>query len=155
MIKYWNPLLKTALYTDTDVVVSFMEPKVVDYFLYAQDNSTFLLEEFQTVLETDKPQLVFFHFNEIHQAALTYGYGSSKYLAAIQDVDTKIGTLLAYYQNAGIYSQTLVLLTSDHGGSGSVDGNINLASVEIPWIVSGPGNSIFLYLVSHYAVSNK
>ena len=35
--------------------------------------------------------------------------------------------------------QTVLIVTSDHGGVGKGHGGATMAEIEIPWIIAGPG----------------
>jgi len=138
-VKYYNPLMTTVCYTDHSVVVNLLEKNMVDEFMYAPGNSSVLVDYLVPLVEGVQPELVFIHFDNIDDAGHNYGWGSQQYLDAIEDVDTLLGTLLGGYSSTGILDETLVLVTSDHGGQGTGHGYSDNANVLIPWIASGPG----------------
>ena len=137
--KYFNPLFQTACYTDNSIIVELLEKRLIDYFAYYENDSGGLVTELGNLVETEKPEVVFLHINNVETAGTTYGFGSSQYLQALEVVDAQIGVVLNHYQNAGILDETLILITSDHGGhSDGSFGYADLQDVEIPWIVVGP-----------------
>jgi arylsulfatase A-like enzyme len=50
-----------------------------------------------------------------------------------------VGVLLAALRQAGVASETVVILSADHGGAGKSHGPEDARSLHIPWIVCGPG----------------
>ena len=50
-----------------------------------------------------------------------------------------IGEVVQAIQDAGIQGDTLVIVTSDHGGAGLQHGADDVRSRYIPWIAVGPG----------------
>lgn len=91
------------------------------------------------ILLKDKPNLLFLQFDTIDHAGHTHGYGSPEYLETVRAVDGLIGELLASLEQAGIRQQTVVLVTSDHGGKAKGHGGATQVEIEIPWIIAGPG----------------
>lgn len=67
------------------------------------------------------------------------GWMSTRYLAAVTKVDGYVGDILSALQGAGLAEQTMVVVTSDHGGLGN-DHAVDVPEVTmIPWIATGPG----------------
>jgi arylsulfatase A-like enzyme len=63
---------------------------------------------------------------------------SNQQLAAVAKADRSVGRILGAYRNLGLLDSTLVIVSSDHGGSGRRHGPDIPLSREIPWIASGP-----------------
>ena len=83
-----------------------------------------------------KPNLMFIHFLSIDEAGHAYSWGSPQYYNAVkvqfsstisssvtysdpllvQAVDGYIGEIMTAFETAGIYNDTLFILTADHGG---------------------------------------
>jgi predicted AlkP superfamily pyrophosphatase or phosphodiesterase len=85
------------------------------------------------------PQLLFVHLPGVDVAGHTFGWGSPPQLAAIAKADRNIGRILDALRSAGVLDSTVVLITADHGGSGRTHGADVPKSLQIPWIIAGPG----------------
>jgi arylsulfatase A-like enzyme len=79
------------------------------------------------------------HFGDVDGAGHTFGWGSNEQLVAIHRVDAAIGTVLMALKQKGLYDSTVVLVTSDHGGTGHWHGPNDPRARTIPWIIVGPG----------------
>lgn len=90
-------------------------------------------------IEQDAAQVMFVHLPSVDTAGHTYGWGSRQQLAAIAEADRCIGRLLDALQRKNRLESTVVLVTSDHGGSGRSHGRDVALSLHIPWIIAGPG----------------
>lgn len=86
-------------------------------------------------------EATFLHLSETDSAGHTYGWGSSRYRAALQRVDTQIGRVLdAIEDHPERSTDTAVVLTSDHGGNGtSHSTRTDPKNYTIPFVVWGPG----------------
>ena len=50
-----------------------------------------------------------------------------------------IGLVLQALNEIGMAEQTIVIVTSDHGGKGKGHGGATMGEIEIPWIIAGAG----------------
>jgi len=48
-----------------------------------------------------------------------------------------VGRIIAAIKEAGIYDDTIIMMTADHGGIKKGHGGITLQEVEIPFIIAG------------------
>jgi hypothetical protein len=92
------------------------------------------------------PDLMFVHFPGADQAGHGAGWASPKQVAALENIDTQIGKILAALDANHLRDKTVILVTSDHGGAGRGHGIAgggaapdDPRSQHIPWIIAGPG----------------
>ncbi len=91
------------------------------------------------LFRTRLPTLLFVHLDHVDGAGHQYGHGSAEYYESVAMADQLLGELLTAVRDAGREAQSLVLVTSDHGGLNKGHGGATLAEIEIPWIIAGPG----------------
>ena len=92
-----------------------------------------------SILREHQPQLMFVHLPGVDNVGHAKGWGSDEQLEAVKQADACVGQLLATIREQKLDSETLVILTSDHGGAGRTHGPEDARSRTIPWILSGPG----------------
>lgn len=88
-----------------------------------------------------QPTLTFIHLDHIDHAGHAHGYISPEYYEAVEEADRLIGETIKGLKEAGMLEQTIIIITSDHGGVGKGHGGASMAEIEIPWIIAGPGVS--------------
>jgi predicted AlkP superfamily pyrophosphatase or phosphodiesterase len=86
-----------------------------------------------------QPDLTFIHLDHIDHAGHKYGHGTSEYYKSVEEADRLIGETIKGLKAAGMLEQTILIVTSDHGGVGKGHGGATMAEIEIPWIIAGPG----------------
>lgn len=86
-----------------------------------------------------QPDLTLIHLDHIDHAGHKYGYRAPEYYKSVEEADRLIGETIHGLEATGMLSQTILIVTSDHGGVGKGHGGATLAEVEIPWIIAGPG----------------
>ncbi|MFV8370013.1 alkaline phosphatase family protein [Flavobacterium sp. LB2R40] len=84
-----------------------------------------------------KPTFTFIHFDHIDHAGHEFGHGTPEYYQSVEKADALLATLFQAIATAGIADETMVIISSDHGGVGQGHGGESLQEVEIPFIVWG------------------
>jgi hypothetical protein len=86
-----------------------------------------------------RPHLCFLQLDHVDGAGHKSGWISAGYHQAVELADRLVGEILAALESAGIRNQTVVIISSDHGGLGTKHGGETMAEIEIPLVLSGPG----------------
>ncbi|WP_081891936.1 alkaline phosphatase [Verrucomicrobium sp. BvORR106] len=94
-------------------------------------------------LETKSPDVLIVHFDQVDGAGHATGFGTDNpiYMEAIQKVDSHVGEVLSAVRHrpGAEKEKWLVLVTTDHGGTGRKHGGQSLEERTIPLIANGPG----------------
>jgi predicted AlkP superfamily pyrophosphatase or phosphodiesterase len=86
-----------------------------------------------------RPTLTFIHLDHVDHAGHSKGWGSPEYIQAVEEADGYVGDVIQAINEAGISDSTIVIVASDHGGTGTKHGGATMDEIEIPWIIAGPG----------------
>jgi hypothetical protein len=84
-----------------------------------------------------KPTFTFIHFDHVDHAGHEYGHGSPEYYKSVEKADELLGIVFETIKKAGIANETMVIISSDHGGIGHGHGGESLKEMEIPFIIWG------------------
>ena len=76
---------------------------------------------------------------EPDEMAHDYGDQSDQYLSAIERADVQIGRIMGMLRELGVYDQTLIVITPDHGMTGFSHGSDIPTDMRIFTIFRGPG----------------
>ena len=108
----------------------------VDYDINGQDEdeTTMLAADY---IKAKQPDFLFVHLDLVDHAGHTFGHGTAEYYQSVAKADALIGRIRQATVDAGIADDTVILVTSDHGGVGKGHGGETLAELEIPWIAYG------------------
>jgi len=87
------------------------------------------------------PRYTFIHIAEPDLTGHGSGFGSVNWSNTVRTVDTQLGRILAVINgNPALSNRTALILTADHGGSGSSHTDASqLANYTIPFFLWGPG----------------
>jgi hypothetical protein len=102
------------------------------------------LDHFRTAIDAHRagPNFALLHFRETDSAGHSFGWDSDEYTNALLLADKLLGDLLDTLSTDSTFEHTLLILTTDHGGTGMGHSNYKDVLVyRIPFIVWGPGVS--------------
>lgn len=130
--------LRTDMYVTKKKLLQLTEPSSLDNAVYVNDRDLVLmarlLEEF--------PQdfgLLFIHFGISDGMGHSYGWLSPQQFSTLYRADQALGQLLDELEARNLRSETLIIVTADHGGHDSTHGSNSPEDMTIPWIASGSG----------------
>jgi hypothetical protein len=86
-----------------------------------------------------KPGFLFVHLDHVDHAGHHDGHKTKLYYDAVAQADTYIGEIIQATKDAGIFEETVFIVSADHGGIGYSHGGETLDELEIPFIISGKG----------------
>jgi hypothetical protein len=112
------------------------EKSAVDYDVIGktEDETAHLASQY---IENKKPTFTFIHFDHIDGAGHEFGHGSKEYYKSVEKADKLLEQVFNAIKKAGIADETVVIISSDHGGVGLGHGGESLAEIEIPFILWG------------------
>jgi predicted AlkP superfamily pyrophosphatase or phosphodiesterase len=130
--------LQTIMHVGKEKLVQITEPSSLDIFTYVNDRDSVVTQR----LLDDFPQdfgLLFVHFPLVDGMGHVYGWMSPEQLSVAFRADEALGMILAELDARGLRDETLIIISTDHGGHNTTHGSSMPVDMTIPWIVSGPG----------------
>ncbi len=133
---------KTAMVAGKSKLRHLEKPGTID-FVYAPADVAVtdqqVVAEAVRIIAENKPDVLFVHLPDVDAVGHAKGWGSPEQRVAIEAADAAVGRLLVALDATGTRSSTLIMLSSDHGGTGLGHGPEDPRSRNVPWIVVGPG----------------
>ena len=91
------------------------------------------------IIHQFSPRFMFVHFGYNDSIGHANGWGSIPQVNGLAKTDAALGRVLDAVKDSGVFDDTVVILSADHGGAGRVHGAKIEPSKYIPWIIAGPG----------------
>jgi len=135
--------LRTVMVVGKEKLRQVTEPASTDYFAFV--DKTDKIEDPYAIVQLAIQQialgfdLMFVHFPNGDLEGHDAGWMSKSQLRAYANDDESLGFILDSLKARNLYEDTLIIVTSDHGGHGTTHGTDMPEDMTIPWIVSGPG----------------
>ncbi|CAG8628017.1 3518_t:CDS:2 [Cetraspora pellucida] len=89
--------------------------------------------------ENKDVNLLFIHLTDVDEHGHGYGFGSQPYLDQIKIMDSQIATILKAIDEVGWNDDSLVIMTTDHGGIGKKHGGSSDQEVNVFLAIRGVG----------------
>lgn len=90
-------------------------------------------------IKSAKPELMAVIFDQPDHFGHENGWSSPQYFESVHHMDCEIGRIIQALKDAGIWEQTTIIVTADHGGIKKSHGGITLNEVQTPFIIAGKG----------------
>lgn len=135
----------TAMIVAKEKFAHLNKPETVDYYFYERRAADSATTRAIDLLKDDTIGLLFLHLKEPDAAGHANGWGggmkdeapSDEYMEALQEADRVTGLLLNRLKLSESWNETVVIITSDHGGRGKSHGSDHPEDTSIPWAATG------------------
>ena len=91
------------------------------------------------LIHAHAPQVMLLHLGDVDRVGHRDGWGTATQLDAIETADQCFARVRRALEDRGVWDQTLVIVTADHGGFGKTHHGHDPRGLHIPWIAHGPG----------------
>ena len=88
-------------------------------------------------MKEKRPNLLAVVFDNPDHVGHADGHDTPAYYAKLAELDGYIGQIVEAAKEAGIWDDTIIILSVDHGGIGKGHGGKTLQELETPFIVAG------------------
>lgn len=86
-----------------------------------------------------RPDFYVLYYDELDAAGHTFGWGSPQYYETLEKMDACLGQLIGALKDAGLWDDTVLVVSSDHGGTSRGHGGFTIRELEAPYMLCGKG----------------
>lgn len=140
LLRTQYPQAVTAFVGWWDVIPDLIDTACVNYkYMVTGKEATIngAMDKTCEMITKYKPALTFVSLNEPDEVGHAIGHDTPAYYDSLKVIDKAIGKVVQATKDAGIYNETIFILTTDHGGVGRGHGGRSLLEYEGPYIICG------------------
>ena len=144
ILRQQYPDAETGIIYDWDGVGAVCDKESASYEKYINTyhgNTNMTLEEYTgngvAYIKEKKPLFFTLYYGILDNTGHNKGWYSPEYMQVQKDLDANIGIVIQALKDAGIFEDTVIIVSSDHGGKGKGHGKFTLQELETPFIVYG------------------
>ena len=141
-LKKARPEAETGVICEWGDFLVYTDSLCLDHKVRIQDpgkNTESVVEESVKYIMDKKPVLCFIHIDALDHMGHAFGQGSEEYYAELPLVDGRVKRIVEGVKAAGIYDDSIIILTSDHGHYRTGHGGTTMLEMETPFVIWGKG----------------
>ena len=137
-----RPDVVTGCLAEWDGIKYVVDTLAIDNYDLAPDwehHTSLLCQMAERFIVERKPTLLAVCWDQLDHVGHADGHDTPSYYDKLAELDVYVGRLEQALKTAGIYEDTIIILTADHGGKDKGHGGNSLLEMEHPFIICGPG----------------
>lgn len=142
LLRQQRPELETGVVCEWGDFLNYADTLSLNYYKRIEDPETYpdaIVEESVAYIKEKKPALCFIHIDALDHMGHSFGKGSPEYYAELPKVDDRVRRIVEGLKEAGIYEDSIIMISSDHGHEGTGHGGHTLNEIETPFVIWGKG----------------
>ncbi len=142
VIREQKPEAETGCTFDWDGVKFVVDTLAISHWEYIPDSYVDINKNCtiaENYIKEKKPFFYTAYFGTLDETGHEHGWYTPEYYNTLAEIDQVIGRLIQALKDAGIYDDTIFIITSDHGGIDKGHGGMTIEELETPFIVCGKG----------------
>lgn len=137
-----NPEVEMGCLVEWPGVLHVIDTLALNYWDRAEDyeqDPDHLTRLAERYILDKKPNLLAVCYVALDHEGHVNGHDTPKYYDMLAYLDTQVGRVLQAIRDAGMWDDTVILMTADHGGKENGHGGSSILEMEIPFIAYGKG----------------
>ncbi|MGH2405482.1 MAG: alkaline phosphatase family protein [bacterium] len=131
---------RAAAFVHKPKLLMFMPPGSVSsaqHLMYPRLTQADVVEHAARYLVEQRPAFLFVHVADPDDAGHRYGWMTPRYIRVIAGTPALVERFLRAFDDAGVSSHALLIVTADHGGHWITHGTRRPEDMTIPWMAFG------------------
>lgn len=140
VVRSQMPQAETGCLFEWDGIKHLVDTLAISHVEQADEKRTDdLCNRAAAYIKAKKPRLVAVCFDQVDHTGHSEGHDTPAYYNTLASVDRQIGVVMQAVRDAGMWDNTVFVLTADHGGINMGHGGKTLQEMQIPFIICGKG----------------
>lgn len=135
LIREQIPGAKTACIYEWGGIKPLIDYQTIDYC--HQEKPEYIAAKSVEYIKSVKPDFMAIIYDDPDHVGHSKGHDTAEYYARMEELDTCLGEIVTAIKEAGIYDDSIIIVTSDHGGIGTGHGGQSMMEMETPFIIAG------------------
>jgi predicted AlkP superfamily pyrophosphatase or phosphodiesterase len=140
LLKNKVPQAEIGCIYDWEGIKYLVDTLSIDYYAQSPDYKIVpegLCDMALNYISHKKPVLAAILFDEPDHTGHKDGHDTPEYYTTLTRLDGYIGKIIEAVKNAGMYEETIFIITADHGGINKGHGGKTMLEMETPFIICG------------------
>lgn len=142
ILREQRPGSEIGVVTEWPTIKWLVDSLATDYCVAIPDyrnNPELTTETVVSYIVEKKPTLLTVVYDQPDHVGHVKGWGTEEYHEIVRKYDEYVGRIVQAVKDAGIWKNTTIIVTADHGGIDKGHGGIRPAEYETPFVIAGKG----------------
>ena len=142
LLQEQRPEAKTACLFEWEGIKYLVDTLAIDHYAQAKDyeaHPDLLCRMAEEYIKAEKPAFLAVCFDQLDHVGHGEGHDTPAYYSQLETLDGYVKRIVEAIKAAGIYDDTIILMSADHGGIEKGHGGKTLQEMETPFIIAGKG----------------
>lgn len=135
LIREQIPEAKSACIYEWGGIRPLVDEKAIDYCV--QEKPELIASRSAKYIKDVKPDFMAIIYDDPDHVGHSAGHATPEYYARMEELDALLGEIITAIKEAGIYDDSIIIVTSDHGGINHGHGGLSMMEMETPFIIAG------------------
>ena len=135
LIREQMPKAKTACIFEWGGIRPLVDEKAIDHCVQLKPEQ--IAAPSAEHIKKEKPDFMAIIYDDPDHVGHSKGHDTVEYYARMEELDSCLAEIIAAIKEAGIYDDSIIIVTSDHGGIGYGHGGQSMMEMETPFIIAG------------------
>ena len=135
LIREQMPKAKTACIFEWGGIRPLVDEKAIDHCVQLKPEQ--IAAASAEYIKSEKPDFMAIIYDDPDHVGHSKGHDTTEYYARMEELDSCLAEIIAAIKEAGIYDDSIIIVTSDHGGIGYGHGGQSMMEMETPFIIAG------------------
>ncbi len=135
-----NPTAEIGYIYEWDGMYHLADTKAMNYYEQVQgreNDPSLTAKKAAEYIKKSKPAFLGIIYDNPDGVGHGIGWYTPEYFQKLKELDSYIGQIVEATKEAGIFDETIFIVTADHGGINKGHGGKTMAEMETPFVISG------------------
>ena len=135
LIREQMPEAETACVYEWSGIKPLIDHQSIDFCVKEKPEN--IADVTTNYIKSKKPDFMVVIYDDPDHVGHAAGHATEEYYARLEELDACLGKIVESIKEAGIYDDSIIIVTSDHGGNGTSHGGRSLMEMDTPFIIAG------------------
>ena len=135
LIREQMPEAETACVYEWSGIKPLIDHQSIDFCVKEKPEN--IADVTTNYIKSKKPDFMVVIYDDPDHVGHAAGHATEEYYAKLEELDACLGKIVESIKEAGIYDDSIIIITSDHGGINTSHGGRSLMEMDTPFIIAG------------------
>lgn len=135
LVREQMPEAETACVYEWGGIKPLIDPAAINFCVKEKPEN--IADATIDYIKSKKPEFMVVIYDDPDHVGHSAGHDTPEYYAKMEELDACLGRIVEAVKEAGIYDDSIFIITADHGGINTSHGGRSLMEMDTPFVIAG------------------